>query len=103
MVVASLFLLTGLWACTPTCDKVCTKLHDCELLGLEDTPKTECVMECQFQESTYDDLEETKTDTGDESAFDLKQSFDDLKDCIMEETCNDLADGACHSSDIYTW
>ena len=97
MVITSLFLLTGLWACTPTCDKVCTKLHDCDLLNLEEVPKTECVLECQLHENTYDGLEETEVDTG------LTQSFDNLKACIMDETCDDLVAGACHSSDIYAW
>ena len=99
MVIATLFFLTGLWACTPTCDKVCTKLHDCELLVLGDAPKTECVLECQLQERTYGDLEETEVDTGAQ----LQQSFEDLKGCIMDETCDNLANGACHDSNIYSW
>lgn len=95
MVVVGLLLLVS--GCTPTCDKVCTKLIDCAALDLENTPEKECALECQLHENSYDDLEGAETDTG------LHESFDDLKSCIMDESCNNLANGSCYDSDLYSW
>lgn len=95
--VTGLFLLVGLPACTPTCDKVCTKLLDCEVLDTENSPKTECVLECKLHENTYNELDDADTDTG------LDESFDALKSCIMDETCDNLAEGSCHDPDLYSW
>jgi hypothetical protein len=95
MVVVSLLLALLLPGCTPNCEKVCKRLHECERLGLVDTPEGECVLNCQLQENAYEAAE--VDDSG------LADDFDGLKSCIVDATCAALEDGVCYDSALYSY
>jgi hypothetical protein len=95
MVIASFLLAVLLPGCTPNCEKVCKRLHECERLGLGDTPEGECVLNCQLQENAYEAAE--VDDSG------LSDDFDGLKSCIVDATCADLGDGVCYDSALYSY
>ncbi len=87
-----LVALLGLTACDPPCQRVCKKLVNCGL----DTPrlsKEECELACQNQEALYDDWEDPE----------LRQAFQDYKNCVMDETCGRIEEGECYDETLYAF
>jgi hypothetical protein len=77
--------------CHPTCREVCVKLLDCEEVASARVSLAECRDSCQREEQLYTDWE-------DEQALD--QIYDE-RTCIMDESCADVADGACYDEDLF--
>ena len=83
-------LLTG---CEPTCEATCSKLLDCEDV---DTPRLsleECETSCKNTENLY----EAWDDDG------KRDALGDMKECILDEDCSDIADGVCYDQDLVIW
>jgi hypothetical protein len=86
----SVLLLAG---CEPTCKATCKKLLDCEDV---DTPRLsleECSSSCQQEETLY----ESWDDQG------KRDAIGEMKQCIADEACSAIADGACYDADLVIW
>ena len=78
--------------CAPTCDQVCRKtLFDCDL-STERVALATCVDACDRQKTLYEDLWEDEQ---------LAVAFDDHRRCLMRESCDEIADGACYDDAIF--
>ena len=82
--------VASLLGCTPTCEQVCEKLTQCDELS-SITSEKECQSSCTAQELLYDDWEDE----------DKRLAFEDLKICIGENACVDIADGVCYDDTIF--
>ena len=87
------------FACTPTCEQVCSKLHSCDELNLDNRPETECKVECQFQQGVY----EARNEDEDEPHPEKLEAFEDYKRCIDEASCDDLVAGECYDPELYAF
>ena len=79
-------LLLG--ACSPTCDQVCDKVISC--LSGDSVDALNCTSACRLQQL---EAEEDEQD----------QTFDDLKNCLYTESCEDLEEGVCYEESLYSW
>ena len=87
------FFASTLVACEPSCKETCKKLLECEDV---DTPRValeQCDTTCEVQENLY----ESWDDLG------KREKMADMKRCISDEECSDIADGACYDEDLYIW
>ena len=83
-------LILSLLGCTPTCEQVCEKLTTCD--GLDAiTSEKDCQSACTAQELLYEDWDDE----------DKRDAFEELKICIGENTCTEIADGICYNSAVY--
>jgi hypothetical protein len=83
-------LLSG---CEPTCQATCNKLLECEDV---DTPRLsleECETSCRNEENLY----EAWDDKG------KREKLAEMKRCIGDEDCGDIADGVCYDPDLVIW
>jgi len=87
--------LTGLIACTPTCEQTCSKILSCEEEGISapEMNQRECENSCAAQANLYENEEDQV----------LEEAFDELKSCITEQSCQDLAEGVCYDPDLFAW
>ncbi len=79
--------------CEPSCKQTCRKLLDCEAV---DTPRQallDCENSCELQQQVYEDWNDQLT----------RDAMGDLKECIVDEECSAIADGACYDPDLYIW
>lgn len=86
-------ILPLMQACEPTCKQTCSKLLECEEV---DTPRLaleDCRTSCELQQKLYEDWEDLES----------RDAMGDLKECVMDEECSAIADGACYDPDLYTW
>ena len=93
--VLSVLVIATVVGCTPTCEQTCNKLLDCEDENLQ-TPLMnldECTSACAAQSNQYEDNEQEQK----------QQAFDELKSCIVAETCEDLMEGVCYDDEVYIW
>ncbi|MCK6504347.1 hypothetical protein L6R53_13255 [Myxococcota bacterium] len=91
--LALVLLAAPLAACEPTCKQTCRKLLDCEEV---DTPRQgleECQAACEIQERLYEDWEDLQA----------REALADVKRCVRDEECVDIAEGACYDPDLYVW
>jgi hypothetical protein len=79
--------------CEPTCKATCEKLVECEDVDSPRLSWVECTEACEDQERLY----EQWTDGA------KKEGFSELKYCIEDAECSDIADGECYDSDLYIW
>lgn len=90
---ALLGLLAALGAgCEPTCKATCKKLLSCEELDTPRVALSTCQEECEEQQTLYNDR------WTDEQ---LAERFKEYKQCVDEEECADIADGACYDEDLF--
>lgn len=87
----SLALIAGvlLGACAPRCERVCTKLRDCDI-----SPRlnqVECVESCERQIALYDQRDDDER----------KEAFAAHRRCIVQATCGEIDDGVCYDDAIY--
>ena len=85
-----LFTLIG---CGPSCEKVCDKLLACDEVETPLLSTEECNNSCRAQEqldAEWDDIQK-------------RDAFEDLKECIVDNECADVADGVCYDEDLYIW
>ena len=82
-----------LGGCEPTCQETCNKLLDCDHV---DTPRLsleECESTCRNEEDLYEGWD----DDG------KRDKLGDMKRCIADESCSDIADGVCYDPDLVLW
>ena len=78
-------------SCTTPCSSVCDKLLSCEELSKGTVGDKECELDCAVQENSYED---------DAS---LTEAFESYKECVMDKSCDEIAAGACHDSDLFAF
>jgi len=83
-------LITG---CEPSCEDTCDKLLDCDQIEMEHTSARECAAACETQQSVYDKWKST----------DEREWFSDMKYCIDDASCAEIADGECYDDELYIW
>ena len=79
-------LLVLLAGCEPTCDRVCTRTLAC---GLDDAPRvsqTECEDTCNSRAALYDAWQDEEK----------QDAYVAHKRCLIDASCDDIADGACY-------
>lgn len=96
----ALLLAIGLLAvlgagCEPTCKATCKKLLECGD-GI-DTPRAsldDCEYACEVRQDLYEDTWENPH---------LRDEFADMKSCIADEACADIAEGVCYDDELFIW
>lgn len=89
-----MMLFLGASGCTPTCERVCTRLvEDCGDLGTERMATYECEENCAQQRDLY----ERWTDTQKQDAFDAQLS------CLVDATCDEIAAGVCYDEEVWSY
>ena len=53
----------------------------------------ECIRSCETQQELFESWE----------ASDERERFADLKRCIKDSECDDIADGECYDEELYIW
>ena len=79
--------------CEPNCKAVCKKLVKCEDVETPRVSKEECTASCESQQQLYDEWDDTQK----------RDDFGDLKRCIKQSECGEIADGECYDEDLYIW
>ena len=79
-----------IWACTVTCEDVCTKLSSCDGLEQDNTSEIDCRSACRSQQ------EQAQTDGNEEG-------FEELKSCLSTSSCVEIVDGVCYDENLYSW
>ena len=77
--------------CSSTCEQVCTKLRSCSDIELGTSNQLDCTNACVTQQEAISEEEP-------ESA-----SFSEYKDCVMQQTCEQIEAGSCYDSGLYSW
>lgn len=80
-------------ACDPSCQRTCRRLLECDTLYTARLSQEECEASCQDQEGLYDEWEDP----------DLQDRFRDYKVCVMDSTCNAIAEGECYDEELYAF
>jgi hypothetical protein len=90
-----LALCTGvlLAGCDPSCTSVCEKLVACEDVDSPRVSWVECTESCEDQERLYEQWTDTVK----------REGFSEMKSCIEDSECSDIADGECYDEDLYIW
>lgn len=84
----------ALAGCNPPCSTLCRKLLDCEGVETPRVGQDECEASCLVQERLYEDA-------WDDPA--LRDKFRAHKQCLSDESCEDIAAGVCYDEDLYVW
>lgn len=85
-------VLLGAAGCTPTCDRVCTRIvEDCGDLGTERMSAYECEESCLNQQKLYERWADTQK----------QAALDDELTCLVDATCDEIAAGTCYNEDIW--
>ena len=80
--------------CEPSCAKTCKKLLSCDDIDTDVSEVEECEATCEVQQSVYDNW-------GEDSI--AREAFGDLKRCINQSECNEIATGECYDDELYIW
>jgi hypothetical protein len=86
-----LVLSGALTSCKSSCSQACEKLLSCQEIENSRVSEDECESSCNAQESQYevwDDVEK-------------QDRFDQERQCIVDSTCADIADGACYDDELF--
>jgi hypothetical protein len=96
-----LAITVALCACnkvTPTCRSVCRKLARCDEVQAADYITTdECRDLCEVQDVYYERLED------DEELVENLEAWNSYKWCVVSETCEEVADGACYDEALFAF
>jgi len=65
----------------------------CDNIEMEHTSVGECAAACETQQQVYDKWKAT----------DEREWFGDMKYCIDDASCADIADGECYDDELYIW
>ena len=79
--------------CEPSSEQTCETLLACEETHTDRVALDDCTASCLVQQRLYDEWED----------IELQDSFTDYKFCIAEESCEEIAAGACYNADLYSW
>ncbi len=91
LAAALLVLLAS--GCEPTCKATCKKLVKCEDVETPRVSHEECTASCEIQQQLYEEWTDTQK----------REDFGDLKRCVKQSECTDIADGECYDEDLYIW
>lgn len=91
---AALGLGAALSGCEPSCRTTCKKLLACDDVETPRVAESDCEYSCEAQQKMYED------DWGD---LQKRDAFGQTKQCVMDNTCADIADGVCYDEDLYIW
>jgi hypothetical protein len=91
--LAGLATFAGLAGCTPTCGDVCDHMVACDNEGTERMSSADCEEQCQQQQKLYDDWTDGQK----------RDHFDDELSCLYGATCDELAEGVCYDSLIWSY
>lgn len=80
-------------ACEPTCRQTCRKLLECEEVETPRQALEDCNTSCELQQQLYEDWEDLQA----------RDALGELKQCVVDAECTDIADGACYDEDLYLW
>ena len=78
--------------CPATCAQTCEKALSCDL-DSERVSQIECVDMCQRQDALYEMWEDEEK----------QQAFLEHRRCILQSTCEDIADGSCYDDLLFIW
>lgn len=84
----------ALAGCEPTCRNTCQKLLACEGVETPRVPESDCEYSCEAQQALYEDDWEDQQ---------KRDALADVKRCVIDSECADIADGACYDEDLYIW
>ena len=65
----------------------------CEGIEAPEMKQDECESSCNAQTNLYEDEDDEEK----------QEAFQDLKSCIVSETCEDLTAGVCYDEDVFSW
>ncbi len=77
--------------CHPSCKEVCSKLLDCDEVESSRVSDEECRTACLRQEEQYEDWED----------FQALDTHYEERSCIVDASCQDIADGGCYDEELY--
>lgn len=87
---ACLIAAISLGGCTPSCDRVCTKVLACDL-DSDRVAQSECEDSCERQAGLYLNWED-----------EIKQeAMDDHLRCLVRESCTSIEEGACYDDLLF--
>ena len=87
-------LLLALTACDATCRQACQKMVDCAEVDTTGNVDAECREACLTQELLYDEQWENDV---------LTEAFSDQRNCVRDNTCEDIAGGVCYDEELWAW
>lgn len=91
LLIAASALAAG---CDPSCQRVCRKLvNECEAVETPRQGPEDCEAWCNTQQALYDKWKDTE----------LREDFSDYKQCVVDEECDAIADGACYDETLYAY
>ena len=77
--------------CHPTCKEVCNQLLDCDEVESFRVSEAECRAACLREEELYTDWQD----------LDALEIHYDQRSCIVDASCEEIADGACYDEELY--
>jgi hypothetical protein len=77
----------------PPCKQVCEKLLECEEVDSPRIALSECEDSCEAQEALYQQWTDEE----------LEERFVAYKECVDEEECSAIAEGACYDERLFAW
>ena len=80
------------FACTPTCEQVCTKLRSCSDIEVGVSNQLDCTNACLTQQEAIPEEDETQS-----------RAFSEYKECVSQNTCEQISSGDCYDSGLYSW
>jgi hypothetical protein len=83
-------MILFIWACTVTCEQVCTTISSCEEIEQDNISEIDCRSACLSQQEQAQEDER-------------EEAFDDLKSCLNTSTCDDIVEGVCYDEELYSW
>ncbi len=87
---ACLLVAVSLGGCTPSCERVCTKVLACDL-DSDRVAQSECEDSCERQAGLYVSWED-----------EIKQeAMDDHLRCLVRESCASIEEGACYDDLLF--
>jgi hypothetical protein len=79
--------------CQASCQKACEKLLSCDELSNARVDEDECESACETQQAQYDKWED----------YQKQDAFDQERNCIVDSTCAQVADGACYDDELFAF
>ena len=84
--------VVALAGCVPTCPETCKKVLDCGV-ETERVAEDECITACEVQQILYEQWEDEQK----------MEAFDDHKRCLMQSTCDEVAEGVCYDPVVFIY
>jgi len=89
----ALVLAVALLGCAPRCERTCKKLLKCDGLDSDRVALAECETSCLNQLAMFEDWKDEDK---------LEDAFADHRRCIVQSTCDEIADGVCYDPLLFS-